>query len=262
MQHARSLSLVCALYAAGCAFEPALLTGGPALSPGPDAARPVIELDAGAADARPADAALPADVFCDAGDAALVGCFRFEDTVDDGSGAALDVSESGAIFDLGMHGRALVITAGSTLHVAETAALDVGAFTIEMWVRPDALPTGSARAGLFDNDGQYSVFILDDATVRCSGSGEARQSGVLAIGTWTHVACVHDGDEITLYIDGQDRVTGSVNAPSSGSGNGSNIGGNSPDGGDEFLGRIDELRIWNRARTAGEVCAAAGCVAE
>lgn len=260
------LCLVCAL--AACAFEPSHLTGGhePPPSPGaPDASAPAPDaapaLDAPLAtapDAAAADAGPPA-AFCDPLDPALVGCFRFEDTTADASGAGLNVSASGVGFDQGVNGRAAVITAASALHLAETPALDFGAFTIEMWARPDALPVDPARAGLFDNDGQYSVFLFGGATVRCSGNGEVRQAGVLAVGSWTHVACVHDGQSITLYIDGEVRATGPATPPNVGGGNGSNIAGDSPGGNDDFLGRIDDLRIWSRARTPEEVCATAGC---
>jgi len=264
----RTFGVLCLAWVlAACAFEPSHLVGGPEPTPSPDAAgavdaaAPGAPVDATATgDAAAPDAGPPA-AFCDPGDPALVGCFRFEDTASDASGAGLNVSASGVGFDQGVSGRAAVITAASALHLDEAPTLDFGAFTIEMWVRPDELPADPARAALFDNDGQYSVFIFGGATVRCSGNGEVRQGGALTVGTWTHVACVHDGQSVTLYIDGQARLTGPAGPPSSDGGNGSNIAGNSPGGDDDFLGRIDELRIWNRARTPAEVCEAADCPA-
>ena len=221
------LCLACAL--AACAFEPAPLSGGSVSSSS-----------------------------CDPTDSALVGCFRFEDTMDDGSGVGLDVSAEGVGFDQGVSGRAAAFTAASALSIAETPVLDVDAFTIEAWVRPDALPVAPDRAGLFDNDGQYGVFLFGGATVRCSGNGEAQQGGVLTVGAWTHVACVHDGETITLYIGGQVRATGVAGPPDTDGDSGSNIGGNNPGGNDDFIGRIDELRIWSRARTPDELYQAAG----
>jgi hypothetical protein len=257
------LCLSCAL--AACTFAPSELAGDPGPSPAPDAAA---AMDAAAPDGPPVtgpdasarDGGAPAAAFCDAADPELVGCFRFEDTTDDASGSDLDVDATAVGFDEGMSGRAAVFTAASVLRLPETSDLDLAAFTIEMWVRPDALPADPARAGLFDNDGQYGVFLFGPATVRCLASGEVEAVGVVAVGTWTHVACVHDGLNVTLYIDGSVRAT----APAGPLGllfNGSNIGGNSPDGNDHFLGRIDELRIWSRARTADEVCEAASCAA-
>ena len=206
-----------------------------------------------------ADAAPPA-AFCDPADPALVGCFRFEDTTADASGSGLAVSAIDVGFDQGVSGRAAVFTVESALHIDETPVLDLAVFTIEMWVRPDALPVAPSRAGLFDNNAQYALFIFDDATVRCSGNGVAEASDILAVAVWTHVACVHDGQSVTLYVDGQVQATGPAGVLSPGATSGSNIGGDSPGGNDDFIGRIDELRIWSRARTPAEVCEAAGCV--
>jgi len=243
-----------------CTFEPAGSLPGPDATSPPDP--PGTAPDATPQqmpDARPVDALPPVEAFCDPDDASLVGCFAFEDTAESQSGAGLVVSESDLVYAEGVRGRALDTRSQGALHIEETAALDFDAFTIEMWVHPDQLPTGSGRASLFDNDGQYSVFVFENAAVRCSGNGEVRPEGALAAGTWTHVACVHDGQSVTLYIDGQSRATGPAGLPPRNGGEGSNIAGNSPSGGDRFAGRIDELRIWSRARTAAEICATAGC---
>jgi hypothetical protein len=255
------LCLSCAL--AACTFEPSRLDGDPGPSPAPDASSAV---DAAASDAPPIaepdastpDAGPPAAPLCDPADPALVGCFGFEDATGDASGSALAVSAVNVGFDQGVSGRAAVFTAASVLRLPETSDLDLAAVTVEMWVRPDALPVGAARAGLFDNDGQYSVFLFGGATVRCLATSEVEAAGVLSVGTWTHVACVHDGLSVTLYIDGSLRATVPA-GPLGQMFNGSNIGGNSPDGSDHFVGRIDELRIWSRARTSGELCEAAAC---
>jgi hypothetical protein len=266
----RTFAGLCLSYAlAACTFEPAPLAGDPGPSPGPDAAGAVDATAPGAApdaavdtgpDAAAADAGPPA-AFCDPADPALVGCFRFEDTTDDASSSALAIIATAVGFDEGMSGRAAVFTAASALHVVETPALDLAAVTMEMWVRPDALPVAPARAGLFDNSGQYSMFIFGNATVRCSGNGEALVAGALAAGVWTHVACVHDGQSINLFIDGMVAATGAAGAINQAATSGSNIGSDNPGGGDDFIGRIDELRIWNRARTPAEICAAAACPA-
>lgn len=275
MQHIRSLYLACALCASACTFEPSHLAGGPQLPPSgaPDAATPVPDAavaldapfttapDAGEADAAPVDAEPPAAAFCNPGDPALVGCFAFENDTADASSAGLVVTAVGVSFDQGMRGLALVTTDQSSVSIAETPDLDVSAVTVEMWVRPGQIPA-SGRVGIFDNDGQYGMFVEPGGTVRCSdGSRAVTVSGAVAVDVWAHVACTHDGQTITVYIDGQSRAVGSGNPLSTGGGNGCRIASNSPSG-DPFTGRIDELRIWSRVRTPGEICAAAGCTTQ
>jgi hypothetical protein len=219
-------------------------------------------VDARAADARAADAADAQVVgLCDPDDAALVGCFEFEDMVQDASGSGLSVTAENVGFVDGVRGRAMAGTAQSIVRLGESAALDVAAFTIEMWVRPGQLPQGTSRAMTFDNDGQYAMFVLADATVRCVGnnSTNVEQAGLLTVGVWTHLACVHDGSLLRLYVNGQASNVASASPPVTTATNGSNIGGDSPSGGDRFIGAIDDLRVWNRARTPAEICAAAGC---
>ena len=74
----------------------------------------------------------------------------------------------------------------------------------------------------------------------------------LAIGTWTHLAATFDGSTLRLYVNGmqvsQLAVSGSI-ATSNGA---LRIGGNSI-WGEYFSGLIDEVRIYNRALTAGEI---------
>jgi hypothetical protein len=78
---------------------------------------------------------------------------------------------------------------------------------------------------------------------------------------WHHVACTYDGTIINLYVDGQlDNAlaaTGAVAANTSDM----EIGRNTDGGGTQpFIGNIDEVRIWNVARTPAQISAALGTV--
>lgn len=72
------------------------------------------------------------------------------------------------------------------------------------------------------------------------------------------MAYTYDGATLAIYINGQQAdavpATGTITTSST---TGSCIGTNSPSG-DAFLGAIDQLRVWRRARTAQEICEAAG----
>ena len=109
---------------------------------------------------------------------------------------------------------------------------------------------------ILDNDGEYGLFV-HDATVRCSS---LQPSVTLTTNTWTHLACTLDAATTTvrLYVDGVERgsMTATVGA---GGASGLVIGANSGAGAaSKLIGDLDQLRLFGAARTAAQICAAAG----
>jgi hypothetical protein len=74
----------------------------------------------------------------------------------------------------------------------------------------------------------------------------------LAVNAWSHVAVTWDGSIMRLYVNGVEVAnharTGTLQTTTTPL----RIGGNSPYG-EFFLGRIDEVRIYNRALSAAEI---------
>lgn len=74
----------------------------------------------------------------------------------------------------------------------------------------------------------------------------------LAVNTWTHLAATYDGAMLRLYVNGVQVAsraqTGSISV-SSGS---LRIGGDNI-WGEFFQGRVDEVRIYNRALSPAEI---------
>jgi hypothetical protein len=73
------------------------------------------------------------------------------------------------------------------------------------------------------------------------------------VNVWTHVALTYDGSQLRLYVNGVQVASkaraGAIQTP------GSNplwIGGNVPYG-EYFRGVIDEVRVYSRALSAGEI---------
>jgi hypothetical protein len=111
--------------------------------------------------------------------------------------------------------------------------------------------------GIFDNNGQYG-FFLQPAGVSCSMTIGVATTIAPVLGEWTHVACSYDGATATLYVDGYVAATAMGTGPlGAGNADGSAIGGNSPTG-DTLVGKLDQMRVWNVARTPTQICAAAG----
>jgi hypothetical protein len=70
---------------------------------------------------------------------------------------------------------------------------------------------------------------------------------------WHHVAVVINNGSMILYIDGQESANGTYSGTPIGNASPINIGASPGFGGRFFNGVIDEVRIWNIARSASEI---------
>jgi hypothetical protein len=239
IQAAMAMALVCA-----CRFD----TSGVAAAAGDDGGPTP---DAITADAN------GVSVFCDAANPDIVACYQFDDsTGTDLSQYNNDLTTTDNVtYALGVSGLALETGANSDVSAAESASLDVAAFTIEMWVAPAELPT-SNRMGLLDNNGQYGLFLDTNDIVRCSAGVIVETTYALPLDQWTHIACTVDADTLAVWINGSMAASTDSDAVSTGGGDGTAIGMNSP-WGDNFIGKLDDLRVWRVVRTPEEICASA-----
>ncbi len=215
-------------------------------------------IDGASADAQRIDAPPQSDSglpFCPS-TLDLVGCYRFEGNGEDGSLSNADAELTAVAWGTGVDGSAVETDSASVIYVPDHVGLDVPALTAELWVRPAAFPTGSARAGLIDSDGQYGLFIYAGGEVRCSCAGVGVSYQSIELDAWVHIACTYDPIAgLILHIDGSEEDAVPPNGmPSTGGSSGLSIAGNNPSG-DPFTGRIDSVRIWNRARSESEICA-------
>ena len=229
----RTLSL---LWCAGCriGFDPFLGESG----------------DGGGGDVVAAQSA-----FCDPDNGNLIACYELEGNAQDGSPNRLDATISGVTFGAGEMGLAAQVDAGSILGIAESALLDPPAVTMEAWIYPTQLPAVGTRAGIVDNNNQYGFFLHPGGELQCIGLQAAAN---VQAGTWTHVACTYDGTT-RIYAGGvQVDMTAGSGAPlDPGGTTGTSIAGNNPSG-EPLVGAIDQIRIFQIARTASQICAAAG----
>ena len=204
-------------------------------------------------DGSDGDAAQPA--FCDPTDGTLIACYELEGNARDGSANRLDATTSGVTFGAGRIGLAAQVDASSILGIAESSLLDPSAITMEAWIHPTQLPSAGTRAGIIDNNGQYGFFLHPGGDLQCVG---LQATANVQAGTWTHVACTYDGTT-RIYAGGVlvGMTAGGGGALGTGGTTGISIGGDNP-AGSPLVGAIDQLRIFKIARTASEICAAAG----
>lgn len=146
------------------------------------------------------------------------------------------------------------------INIADSATLDLtGAFTLEAWVYPTA--TNDWRTVILKeqpNGLAYALYAREDAArpsgwVNTAGTDHfvAGTAG-LVTNTWSHLVTTFDGSALRLYVSGVLVQTSAHSGTASVSSGALRIGGNAI-WGEYFRGRIDEVRIYNRALSPAEI---------
>jgi hypothetical protein len=208
------------------------------------------------------DAAPPSSC---AGDPAAVLCLGFEGQVADQSPNHLSLTPQGVTYEAGLDGMAAKLTKQSRIEVRPSSTLDLGAVTIEAWIKPRVLPTGTARLGIIDYTREYAFFVMPSGDLACtavtsSGPITLTYKAAVRTGVWTAVGCVAAGGRLGIWVGGHERAGKSIDAlkPTGSTDTmvvGGNYGSSNPD---PFDGSIDNVRVWRAGRTGTELCAAAG----
>lgn len=163
----------------------------------------------------------------------------------------------------GRHGGAVSLD-GATGMVTVPDAADLrlsGALTAEAWVRPSSV--ARRRTVVFkDRTGGFSYALYagsnnthPQAYAYLSGADRAVTGpDALPLNTWTHLAFSYDGRTLRLFRNGVQvaahAATGTIPAAA-----GPLHFGANPLWTEAFAGRIDDLRIYNRALTPAEILA-------
>jgi len=233
----------------------------------------------------------PAQVSSGVREDGLVGWWRFDEG---GGNRALDASGNGHHGAIKGHvervpgrvGRAVLFDGkkGAGVVIPNAQALNpTSAITIEAWIKPKPLTRELSyeivnKAG--DRGPGYRVFISWAALRMVSGRGYGKDFWFvysslpvhpIRWGMWHHLAATYDGQVYKLYLDGVEVTTGATlrpktggSAPLDGSGHPLTvntkpltIGSYSQGYAYPFLGAIDEVKIYNRAKSPREIFRAA-----
>jgi hypothetical protein len=147
--------------------------------------------------------------------------------------------------------------------VPDANTLDLtSAMTLEAWVRPTA--QSDWRTAVLKETSGDLVYALYSSSAY-GGVGAARPSSWIAaqnVGSttalpanaWSHVAVTYDRVNWRLYVNGTQVATRAYTAAIPTSTGALRIGGNSI-WGEWFAGQIDDVRVYGRALSAGEVAA-------
>lgn len=156
---------------------------------------------------------------------------------------------------------------GDHIDLGSDAALFPGgtSFTLESWVRIDAGAVAGGHAQIFSIGTTTAEGRIDLRVEQGTGtvafttygySANANSAASVADGQWHHVAAVYDSTtrQARIYIDGEASgapVDWSAYPPAVTGG--AAVMGRNTSGDNPFEGQVSEARIWNDARTAGEI---------
>jgi hypothetical protein len=167
-------------------------------------------------------------------------------------------------YALGLQGQELhtALTCNGTsdgVSVAAVQGLPSGntPHTLEAWVRPTALPPnrswllllGNAGTGahhwLLNKEGQTQFGVFNTG---------AQIAPKLALNQWSHLASSFDGTTLRVYVNGVLAGEVATQFGLAGSAAGLPLTLAQPHLGEDFFaGQMDEVRVWKRARTQGEI---------
>lgn len=197
----------------------------------------------------------------------LVAAYGFKEgsgvTVTDISGQGNHGIIAGASWSTrGKFGNALYFNgADSWVTINDSASLDLTTgMTLEAWVYPTTSLNGW-RCVLLKEQANGLVYALQansDVNQPSTGIHVANADQNLAGGPWlatyqwVHLAATYDGATQRLYVNGSEVANRRISGPIQTSNGVLRIGGNSI-WGEYFNGRIDEVRIYNRALNASEI---------
>ena len=191
----------------------------------------------------------------------LVAAYAFNDgsgtTLLDASGHGRNGTITGATWTTGRNGGGLSFD-GADDHVAlgSLGTFYNNAFTLEAWVQKSTAKKDVGVVGSWTGTGP--MLWVDHAAGRHyvtlgTSFSSYLDSGVSpAVGQWQHLAATFDGTTARYYVDGAQVATRAVSG-SVGSSNTWRIGAYGAAPGGFFDGLVDDVRVYNRALTAGQI---------
>jgi hypothetical protein len=195
----------------------------------------------------------------------LVAAYHFNEgsgpTLTDRSGSGNHGSITNATWTTsGKYGKALVFNGTSSwVTIADAPTLDLTTgMTLEAWIYPTR--TSGVRDILIkegSNTDIYNLYArnwrgLPEINAYVNGVNRTAEGPGLAANVWTHLAGTYDGSMLRLYRNGVEVARKAQSGPIATSSGVLRIGGNSL-WGEFFKGRIDEVRIYNRALSLSEI---------
>jgi hypothetical protein len=182
-------------------------------------------------------------------------------TANDSAGVGYTGAITGATWTQGKIGSALNFAGTSDKVQTSNAILTgIGDFTIESWINRSTSGSGvDYIAGNYGTGGScpsgmefYVYGGSGDKLNAYIGGSAVTGATVLNANTWYHVAVTRTGGAVKLYVNGKQDASGTLAASIGGACNFTI--GNGPDyTSEKFDGKIDQVQVYNYARTPAQI---------
>jgi hypothetical protein len=227
-------------------------------------------ISAGAGDnSAKAEYCVPGDVStCNA----PVGEWKFDEkngtTANDTSGNGIAGTLTGSpAWTIGKYGSALQFNGTANyVNFGNNFNFTTQSFSFGYWMRLNSFSTGTAGQGpisifkgSFSGNGYYSQITQDGSiTFSTNQAGAAQTSstpiGTIAINNWYHIEYVRAGSSVKIYVNGLDKTSVIANHIDPASSNNNFVVGHYGTAGSiGFNGKIDQVLVYNYARTPAQV---------
>ena len=188
-------------------------------------------------------------------DKGLVAAYDFNGAADgvvrDITGNGVDAKVTGAsVFADSPEGKALVLDGNVILTTAAAPGLQsLEAVTVDVWLQVDDVAS-DYRVVATRGGSAWRMMIAAKNGVYFGMKGEGKRmdlgAGKVETGKWTRITAVFAKPNVGVYVDGK-RVAEHKHDFAMNAGGGLVIGGYAP-GKNGFIGKLDQLRVYNIAR--------------
>lgn len=201
-------------------------------------------------------------------DSVLLAHWEFEDSTADSTGGTADgiLLDSASFSDDGIFMTKALEVNGGRMQVTHSSSIDISSdFTLAAYIDPAPQATQNIMSKGFNDGYRFRVMNTNQiqliAGIPDSGPNQVvtpRSTGVVSSGSWQHVAVTVDFEGTTgavkFYINHQLDSTQTIDMAAIETNQGDLIiGAATSNGSESFIGRIDDVRIYDGALTESEI---------
>lgn len=143
------------------------------------------------------------------------------------------------------------------VNIPDNNVLDLtSSYTIEAWIKPESFSSMGGIISKYQSANANGFVLRLTSTEGYDGltfDGMNTSNGILTAGSWYHVAAVKNGGTRHLYLNGIEQTLNGTAITVAANSDPLCIGVDFKSSGRYFIGKIDEVQVWNTARSEQEI---------